>query len=228
MLLSLFHGTAAVDAFLRGGDALGKHWSHIESQANSPHLASNPGNAIWEDGTTNIARGATDMTWLERIRASADNHLDGLIAAAQTPEFWQRTLGNAVEASVYSASITAVDQLLVHRDELINGSMTARKERLVQILQTSGLMAAGALPVSVFLAIALMLVPGLAVVMGPLGVIGSAGLGLRLITSAVRNPSRQEREAAFQLQGFLRAKLYEFQRDSAGNVTITVQALSVS
>jgi hypothetical protein len=222
------YGTAAVDAFLRGGDALGKHWSHIESQANAPHLASNPGNAIWEDGTTNTARGAADMSWHERMRVSADSHLDALIAAVQTPEFWQRTLGNAVEASVYAAAITAVDQLLVHRDELINGSMAARKERLVQILQSSGLMAAGALPVSVFLAIALMLVPGLAVVMGPLGVIGSAGLGLRLITSAVRNPSRQECEAASRLQSFLRAKLCEFQRDISGNVTITVQALPVS
>ena len=52
-----------------------------------------------------------------------------------------------------------------------------RKERLLQILQTSGLMAAGALPVSVFLAVALMLLPGLAVVMGPLGMIGTAGGG---------------------------------------------------
>ena len=65
-----------------------------------------------------------------------------------------------MEASVYSAAIAAVDQLLVHRDELINGSTAARQALLVKILQTSGLMAAGALPVSAFLAVALMLVPG--------------------------------------------------------------------
>jgi len=222
------YGTAAVDAFLKGGDALGKHWSHIESKANAPHLAADAANAIWEDGTVNVRRGASDMSWLERVRASADNHLDGLIAAAQTPEFWQRTLGNAVEASVYSAAITAVDQLLVHRDELLNGTVEARKERLLQILQTSGLMAAGALPVSVFLAVALMLVPGLAAVMGPLGVIGSAGLGLRLITSAVRHPSQQERQAVQQLQGLLQELIYALQRDSDGNLTITVQALPAS
>lgn len=82
----------------------------------------------------------------------------------------------------------------MHRDQLLNGTVEERKERLLlQILQTSGLMAAGALPVSGFLAVALMLVPGLTVVMGPLGVIGSAGLGLRLITSAVRHPSQEER-----------------------------------
>jgi hypothetical protein len=219
------YGTAAVDAFLKGGDALGKHWSHIESQFNAPHLAADAANGVWEDGTVNIGRNSADMSWLERVRASADNHLDGLIAAAQTPEFWQRTMGNAVEASVYSAAVAAVDQLLVHRDELLNGSVEARKQRLLQILQTSGLMAAGALPVSMFLAVALMLVPGLAVVMGPLGVIGSAGLGLRLITSAVRNPSQQERRAIQQLQGMLQELIYALQRDSDGNLTITVQAL---
>lgn len=218
------YGTSAVDAFLKGGDALGKHWSHIESQFNAPQRAAEAANGIWEDGTVNIGRGASDMSWLERVRASADNHLDGLIAAAQTPEFWQRTLGNAVEAGVYAAAITAVDQLLVHRDELLNGTVEVRKQRLMQILQTSGLMAAGALPVSVFLAVALMLVPGLAVVMGPLGLIGTAGLGLRLITSAVRHPSQQERRAVQQLQGLLQERIYAMQRDSDGNLTITVRA----
>jgi len=217
-------GNAAVEAFLQGGDALGKHWAHIESQRHAPHRAADPSNAIWEDGTVNVRRGAADMSWLERIRASADNHLDGLIAAAQTPEFWQRTLGNAVEASAYAAAIAAVDQLLVHRDALINGTDAERKALLLQILQTSGLMAAGALPVSLVLAIALMLVPGLSLVMGPLGLLGSAGLGLRLLSSAVRNPSRQERQAIAQLQGLLRQTLYALQRDSEGNLTITVQA----
>jgi hypothetical protein len=221
-------GTAAVDAFLKGGDALGKHWSHIESQVQAPHRAAAAANGIWEDGTVNIRRGGADMTWLERIRASADNHLDGLIAAAQTPEFWQRSLGNAVEASIYAAAIAAVDQLLVHRDALINGTHAERKQLLVQILQTSGLVAAGALPVSLFLAIALMLVPGLAGVMGPLGVLGTAGLGLRLLSSAVRHPSRQELQAIQHLQGLLRETLYALQRDSEGNLTITVQAQPVS
>ncbi len=222
------YGTAAVDAFLRGGDALGKHWSHIESRFNSPHLRADAANAIWEDGTVNIRRGASDMSWQERLRAGADNHLDGLLAAAQTQEFWQRTLGNAMEASVYSAAIAAVDQLLVHRDELINGSTAARQALLVQILQTSGLMAAGALPVSAFLAVALMLVPGLTVLMAPLGVIGSAGLGLRLITSAVRNPSQQERRAVQQLQGLLQEWIYGLQRSSDGTLMITVQAQPTS
>lgn len=218
------YGTAAVDAFLKGGDALGKHWSHVESQFHAPHLAAEASNGIWEDGSVNISRGANAMTWFDRIRASADNHLDALVAAAQTPEFWQRTMGNAVEASVYSAAIASVDQLLVHRDVLLNGSDEDRKEQLLKILHHSGLIAAGALPVSVFLAVALMLVPGLAAVMGPLGVVGSAGLGLRLITSAVRNPSQQERVAVLHLRGLLQELAYALQRDGEGNLCITVKA----
>ena len=207
-------GTAAVDAFLQGGDALGKHWSQITGN--------------WEDGTTNLRRIGADLSWQERLRVSADNHLDGMITAARTPQFWQRTLGNAVEASAYAAAIAAVDQLLIHRDALINGHQAQRRERLLEILQTSGLMAAGAFPVSIVLALALMMVPGLVVVMGPLGMLGTAGLGLRLMASAVRHPSRQEREALDALKRQLRATLYELQRDSDGNLTITVQATPVA
>ena len=207
-------GTAAVDAFLQGGDALGKHWSQITGN--------------WEDGTTNLRRSGADLSWQDRLRVSADNHLDGMIAAARTPQFWQRTLGNAVEASAYAAAIAAVDQLLIHRDALINGHQAQRRERLLEILQTSGLMAAGAFPVSIVLALALMMVPGLVVVMGPLGMLGTAGLGLRLMASAVRHPSRQEREALDALKRQLRATLYELQRDSDGNLTITVQATPVA
>jgi len=151
-----------------------------------------------------------------------------LSTTAGTPVFWRRTLGNALAASVYTAAITAVDQLLVHREALVNGSADARRARLLQILQTSGLVAAGGLPMSAFLAVALLLVPGLAVVMGPLGVVGSAGLGLRLISSAVRHPSQQERRAVLHLQGLLQELLYALQRDGDGNLTITVQAQTAS
>ena len=64
--------------------------------------------------------------------------------------------------------------------------------------------------------------------MGPLGMIGTAGLGLRLIISAVRNPSRQEQQAVQQLQGLFQEMFYATQRDSEGNLTITVQPLTVN
>ena len=199
------YGTDAVNNFLNKGhgDASGKHWSHIESRKHHPELAAEAANAIWEDGSTNMSRGTRDMTWPERAHASFDNHVDGLFAAARTTEFWQRTLGNAVEAGIYAAAISAVDQLLIHRDVLVNGCHEQRKATLLSILQTSGLLAAGALPVSIFMAVALMLIPSLTVVMGPLGIIGTAGLGIRLITSAVNNPTQQEKDAIRQLQGYL-------------------------
>jgi hypothetical protein len=222
------YGTAAVDTFLRGGDPLGKHWSHRQSQHHAPHLAAEASNGLWEDGTLNLARGARTMTWLERMRACADNHLDGLIAVVQTQGFWRRTLGNGLEASAYAAAIAAVDQLLIHRDALINGSADARGKHLLHILQTSGLIAAGALPVSAFLAVALLVVPGLVVVMAPLGFVSFAVLGLRLIHSALRHPSRQEQQALKQLQGQLRDRFTTTVGDNLGNVTILLKELDNS
>jgi hypothetical protein len=197
------YGTAATDAFLRGGDKVGKDWSHIKSQFNRPDLASDPANAIWEDGTINRARGKCDMSTAERVGASFDNHLDGLIAAAQTPEFWQRTLGNAMESAVYAACIAAVEQTLIHRDELINANAERRKQLVRQILRTSGVTAMGALPTSVVLALIVALVPGVEAVLIPLGIVGLVGLGIRLIVSVTRHPSRQELQAVAALQKVL-------------------------
>ena len=219
------YGTEVVNQFLRGGDPQGKQWSHIQSQANRPDLVSDPKNAIWEDGSTNMSRGARDMTLQERVGASFDNHLDAFLTTVRTQEFWQRTLGNAFEASVYAAAITAIDMLLVHRDEVLNASTDRKKEIVVEILKRSGLMAAGALPVSVFLAVALLLIPGLSVVMAPLGVVGSVGLSIRLITSLVKNPSQQEKDLLTAVQGHLKGLIYDIQRSTTGSVTITVQSL---
>ena len=184
------YGTDAVNGFLQK-----KHWSHIKSQKHHPELANNAANAIWEDGAANIGRGAQNMTWQERCHASIDNHFDGLLAATRSSRFLERTLGNAFEAGIYAAIITAVDQLLIHRNTLVNGSNEEREVILIKILDTSKLYAAGAIPISIFIALALMLIPSLEVVMVPLGIIGVANLGIRLIASAINNPTQQEKEA---------------------------------
>lgn len=222
------YGTEVVDQFLRGGDPQGKHWSHIESQANNPDRRSDPNNAIWEDGSTNMSRGSRDMSLQERVGASFDNHMDSFLTTVRSQEFWQRTLGNAFEASVYASAITAIDMLLIHRDELLNASTDRKKEIVVDILKRSGLMAAGALPVSVFLAVALLLIPGLSVVMAPLGVVGSVGLSVRLITSLVKNPSQQEKDLLTAIQGHLRGLMYDIQKSATGSVTITVHPMSAT
>lgn len=219
-------GTDVVDQFLKSGDSQGKQWSHIESQKNNSELAADPNNAIWEDGTTNMSRGSRDMTVTERVTASFDNHFDAFLTTVRTQEFWQRTLGNAFEASAYAAAITALDMFLVQRDELINGTNERKQEILMDILKKSGLMAAGALPVSVFLAVLLLMVPGLSLVMGPLGLLGSVGLSLRLVTSLVNNPTKQEKDLLASVQGYMQGLIYDLKRDEDGTLTIDVVALT--
>ena len=219
------YGTEVVNQFLKGGDAQGKQWSHIESQFNNPELANDANNAIWEDGSTNRARSSDNMTVTERVTASFDNHFDAFLTTVRTQEFWQRTLGNAFEASAYAAAISALDMFLVQRDDLINGNNETKQEILMDILKRSGLMAAGALPVSVFLAVLLLMVPGLSVVMGPLGLLGSVGLSLRLVTSLVKNPTQQEKDLLTSIQGFMRGLIYDFKREEDGSITIDVVAL---
>ena len=218
-------GTDAVDQFLKSGDSQGKQWSHIESQKSNPKLASDPSNAIWEDGTTNISRNSRNMSVTERVTASFDNHFDAFLTTVRTQEFWQRTLGNAFEASVYAAAITALDMFLIQRDELINGTNQRKQEILMDILKQSGLMAAGALPVSVFLAVLLLMLPGLSVVMAPLGLLGGVGLSLRLVTSLVNNPSQQEQDLLASIQGYMKGLIYDLKRDEDGSLTIDVVAL---
>ena len=216
-------GTAAVENFTKAGDEFGKHWSHIKSQSNNPELVSEATNAIWEDGLINFRRNSADMKSVERIRASFDNHLDGLIAAARTHEFWERSLGNAFEASVYAACLTAIDQLLINREVLINGSKKDREQTFTEILKNSGLMAAGAIPVSVFLGLTLMIIPGATMFLSPLGVIGSAGIGFRVVTSVFNNPSQQEKNALKTIKDYLKGLYYDFKRDNDGSITINIK-----
>ena len=61
-------GETAVREFLNGKDA-----SHIQSVHNSPSLAQDPNNIIWELHKINNARGAANMTGLDQFRANATN-----------------------------------------------------------------------------------------------------------------------------------------------------------
>ena len=168
------------------------------------------------------------MTATERVSASFDNHFDAFLTTVRTQEFWQRTLGNAFEASVYAAAITALDMFLIQREDLINGSNDQKKEILMDILKRSGLMAAGALPVSVFLAVLLLMVPGLSVVMAPLGLLGSVGLSLRLVTSFIQNPTQQEQDFLISVQGYMKGLIYDMRRDEDGSITIDVVPLQLT
>jgi len=165
-----------------------------------------------------------DPKLISCLHNSLDQHCGGVLEAARSPRFWRRTVGPALDAAAISAAIAAVDQLLIHRDALINGSHEERRTLLLTILQSSSLTAAGAIPVSIVLALALVIAPGLVVVLGPLGLIGSAGLGLRLVCSTLDHPSRQEQALIARLRGELTAALYALQRNSDGTITITVES----
>jgi hypothetical protein len=64
--------------------------------------------------------------------------------------------------------------------------------------------------------------------MAPLGFVSFAVLGLRLIHSALRHPSRQEQQALKQLQGQLRDRFTTTVGDNLGNVTILLKELDNS
>ncbi len=64
-------GEDAVGRFLDGKDA-----SHIQSAYNAPHLAASNDNIIWEGSSLNRARGAENMTSVERFEAHTTNAFD--------------------------------------------------------------------------------------------------------------------------------------------------------
>ena len=51
----------------------GKHASHIESVANAPGKAKNPGNIVWESAKSNLRRGPNNMTKFELTGANIKN-----------------------------------------------------------------------------------------------------------------------------------------------------------
>ena len=139
----------------------------------------------------------------------------------------QQLVGHAINAAASATVIAAVDQVLVHRDALINGSPSERQFILLTILKTSGVVGAGAIPLTLTLTLALTLMPGLSVVLGPLGLLGSSGAGLRLLSSAFNHPSRQELEAMEKVLGHLQGLIVDLKRDHNGQATITVPARAV-
>ena len=61
--------------------------------------------------------------------------------------------------------------------------------------------------------------------MAPLGVVGSVGLSIRLISSLVNNPSQQKKDLLKTVQGHLQGLIYDVQRSVNGSVTINVKPI---
>ena len=54
----------------------GKEASHIDSVKNAPQLARDSDNLVWEDSRINRARGAEDMTGMDKMHAHGTNAFD--------------------------------------------------------------------------------------------------------------------------------------------------------
>ena len=77
----------------------GKVASHLRSVANSPHLARDPRNIVWEAAKKNQTRGAKDMSRLDKLNVQAKN-------MAATGKFAARS---ALRAAMWEAPISAVE-----------------------------------------------------------------------------------------------------------------------
>ena len=189
-----YHGTDAVNNFLKNGDPRGKEWSHIKSQYNSPDLASDARNAIWEDGTVNNYRNSADMNWGERAYASIDNHWDGFVASVESSEFWDQAVDKSSKAGVYTMAYMLLEKLLTHRDKLINGTSEEKEILYKTIAIECGLAGVSAFQMAIVFQILLCLIPGLASILAPLAIISMPLLGYKLGKVIAENPSRQEKD----------------------------------
>ena len=94
------YGEDAVLKFLKDKDA-----SHIQSVHNSPHLAKDNSNIIWEDSGTNRVRGAENMTWGEELQARATNAFDASKIVAKP--LFRDCVGSATIAAIFASLMEA-------------------------------------------------------------------------------------------------------------------------
>ena len=85
---SFLYGMIPVGVRLAGPEAVSEylknhHLSHIRSVRWHPKLVAHPGNLVFEPAPWNLARGAKDMTWSDRLRVSVHNGWTGGIAGAR-------------------------------------------------------------------------------------------------------------------------------------------------
>lgn len=170
-----------------------KDWSHIKSQSQHPDLATDPRNGFIENSKVNRSRGARDVTKTERVRATIDNAFEARKRLLTSPRVWRRLLGSSAQSALITAAIRAVEQLLIHRNDLINGSNEQRIDILNRILRDCGMETVNTFIIALIFGVAVIICPpletALALVAGP----GTVFYVADLIRVAIANPSRQEK-----------------------------------
>ena len=102
------YGEDAVKQFLQGKDA-----SHIKSVHNSPHLATDHSNILWENSGINRARGAADMTGLEHFKAQATNAFDASQIVLR--ECTTAALSAGLFAALLEAPVSGIENYIHYR-----------------------------------------------------------------------------------------------------------------
>ena len=102
------YGEDAVRQFLHGKDL-----SHIKSVYNSPQLATDTGNSLWENSAVNRARGATDMTGWGQITARSSNAFDA--AGIVLRECADAALTSGLLAALLESPVAGVENYIHYR-----------------------------------------------------------------------------------------------------------------
>ena len=101
-------GEEAVKEFLNGKDA-----SHIQSVYNSPELAADPNNILWELRRINQARRAADMNALDQFQAHATNAFNASTIIFR--DCLTTAATSALYATIFEAPVTAVENYIHYR-----------------------------------------------------------------------------------------------------------------
>ena len=173
----------------------GKHWSHKKPQSERPDLANNPINGFIEQGSRNQKRGSREVTKLEVAMARFENGLEARKQLLTSPKVWKRILGSSVKAGCITAAIKAVEMILLHRDELINGTNESRRQVIKDIFLQCGISFASGALIAVIFSVVIIIFPPLQVALGSLAIPGTVSSAYGLVKLALANPSRQEKEA---------------------------------
>ena len=102
------YGEGAVAQFQQGKDA-----SHIHSVTNSPHLATDPGNILWENSGINRARGAADMGGWEQFTAQANNAFDA--SAIVMRECATAAITSGLLAALLETPVAAIENYIYYQ-----------------------------------------------------------------------------------------------------------------
>ena len=174
------YGADAVRQFLRGKDA-----SHIQSVHNAPHLARDSGNILWENSGVNRARGAADMTGLEKFSAQGSNAFD--TAGIVMRECATAAATSALYAGLLETPVAAIENYIHYQKGVVSGEQ-AVKDAAKSIAQAAGTGAIAGVAITIAIGLGGPIIATVAPILMPIGLAlyGISG-ALKRILNALDN-----------------------------------------